>query len=233
MDLNKRIDFYFKREKNINALYRDLKSIGNLYFMGGIARELYNCSKTGEINNVRDIDIVIDSMGNSNLFNLILQKYNHQINKFGGCKIYYNSVKIDVWEIRNTWAFKSNIIKCDSSNMGKELQNTVFLNYDAIVYDMKNENFYFEKYINCLSEKILDIVLKENPHLYLNLVRVLEFKVKTGYSLSYNLRSIYQKLYQSDKNFINQLYKIEKYRENIMTKQELISEVESVINGEL
>lgn len=232
MNINKYIDLYLKRkgEKSITELYKNLKSIGNLYIMGGFARELYNFSKTGKIENVRDIDIVIDTMGNTNLFNNIIKKYNYNINKFGGYKIIFNNLKIDVWEINNTWAFKENIIKYDRSNMGKDLQNTVFLNYDSIVYDVNNEKFYFEQYMNCLSERILDIVLKDNPHIYLNLVRALEFKLKTGYTFSYRLRNMFQKAYLFDKNFINRLYEIEKNRDNIMSKHELINEVENIIN---
>ena len=42
------------------------------------------------------------------------------------------------------------------------LPKTVFLNMDAIIYDMKNDKWYDTEYKKAMETKVLDIILEEN-----------------------------------------------------------------------
>lgn len=233
MELQKLIYQYFGQASASYDLYRYLHDIGEVYLLGGVARELYNYkySKNSRITPVRDIDIVVNLKENYQLLDSLMKNFPYKLNRFGGYKIEINNVKIDIWEIQKTWAYRNNIIKYGRNNMGLNLQNTVFLNYDAIIYYSNKNRFYSKKYKECLEKKVLDIVLSKNPEVYLNLLRTIEFKVKTGYSLSPRLMELFYTYYIHDRDFIERLYMIENYRANMLTKSDIKREAEIIITN--
>lgn len=49
---------------------------------------------------------------------------------------------------------------------------------DSIIYDMSNDRWLDEIYKEAKDSKILDVVLEDNPHLELNILRAIIFKRK-------------------------------------------------------
>ena len=64
-------------------LFKKLEQYGNLYLIGGVLREFKD---HGCIQELRDIDIVVDTLEKENC-KVMLNEYEPQINTFGGYKI--------------------------------------------------------------------------------------------------------------------------------------------------
>lgn len=58
---------------------------------------------------------------NNNGLDDVLRKYNTKINRFGGYKISFNDINVDIWRIENTWAFKNQKIN-NKKSQKKELK---------------------------------------------------------------------------------------------------------------
>lgn len=152
---------------------------GDTYIFGGIIRDLAIFGKEGFHS---DIDIVVD--GDWSDLVPILKSYGALENKFGGLRLVVDNWPIDIWEAKNTWAIKQGHIKYQGI---ASLTDTTVLNWDGILMNLRTKNFVYRKdYFEELSERILDIVLVENPNPIGMLIRVLRhFKQKDATKISY------------------------------------------------
>lgn len=161
---------YYKDSPVIDIL-RVLQNIADIYVMGGVLREY---KEYGLLRNVRDLDLCID-IHDKIVWHKILQKYSYTKNRFGGYKFDCNGIKIDVWEIQNTWAIRNGLVPL-TKPYGETLEQTVFLNIDGLVYDWNrgiwNDNFYQRT----ISTGVLDIILEDTPGLDLNLARAISLQ---------------------------------------------------------
>lgn len=164
----------------VNELLTDLLEIGDLYVMGGALREFRDgwC-----LANIRDLDICMD-IHSDGLWIRLLQKYQHTINRFGGYKFMCDDFKVDVWDVRNTWAFKQGLIDVSAGDYFEKLPQSVFLNLDAICYDLKNNRWNDSIYVEAMETRVLDIVLQENPCIYLNILR--SMVLRRTYGMAYS-----------------------------------------------
>lgn len=167
-------------------LLKCLEETGDLYLIGGVLREYKDY---GKIKKLRDIDIVID-IKSMDSWNNILKKYNPGRNKFDGYKIECSNLIVDIWSISECWAYRENIIKCDPAKYVENLPQTVFLNMDSIVYDMRNDRWFDKIYRAAKDRGILDVVLEDNPHLELNILRAIILKERYHMVFSEKLISI-------------------------------------------
>lgn len=209
---------YLKKYPLASEFFCHLENIGDIYLIGGVLREFRDYER---IINLRDIDIIIN-IKNSILWNDLIDKYPFKINRFGGYKLYFKNLLVDVWKIEQTWAFRNNIIKCNSDEYVKYLNKTVFLNIDSIIYDWKREVWYDELYKNAMETKTIDVVLKENPELLLNIVRSLVLKDRYNMNFSDTLKDIIKNQYYEFEDlysFINILYneQIRRYKKEILS----------------
>lgn len=173
---------YFKNTSSIEFIF-SLEKIGNLYFIGGILREFKDYEK---IKSVHDVDIIID-VNDLTLWNLLVQKYKPSINKFNGYKFTLSNSIVDVWFLKECWAFREHKIICNSNEYVNFLPKTVFLNIDSIIYDWSNDKWNDDIYQQAMDTGMLDIVLKENPYIELNILRAIVFKEKYQMQFSNNL----------------------------------------------
>lgn len=175
---------YYKDSPVIDIL-RVLQNIADIYVMGGVLREY---KEYGLLRNVRDLDLCID-IHDKIVWHKILQKYSYTKNRFGGYKFDCNGIKIDVWEIQNTWAIRNGLVPL-TKPYGETLEQTVFLNIDGPVYDWNrgiwNDNFYQRT----ISTGVLDIILEDTPGLDLNLARAISLQQKYNLKLSNRLNYI-------------------------------------------
>ena len=161
-------------------LFEELLHAGDVYLIGGILREYRD---KGYIQELRDADFVI-KVTDRKRWNDLLEKYQPRKNRFNGFKLICSGLLVDIWELKETWAYREGVIKCDPEEYVKYLPCTVFLNIDAIIYDLKEDVWYDEIYREALKTGLIDIVLEKNPYVLLNIVRamVLRRKYKMKYS---------------------------------------------------
>lgn len=168
------------------CLLEQIGEIGKIYFIGGVLREFRDYNT---IHQVRDIDIVVDTDDRVK-FEKICEKYNASRNYFQGYKLVCSGLIMDVWRLDDTWAYKNNLVDFDVNCKIAQLQKTVFLNIDGIVYDLNGDKWYDDNYQDAMRSKILDVVLKDNPAVPLNVMRAMVLKNKYNMVYSESLKQI-------------------------------------------
>lgn len=224
------IDFLQTRPP-AESLFNELNNAGDLFLIGGVLREYLD---NDAINSLRDIDIVI-KINDTNVWNNIIKKYNPSKNIFCGYKFICSEFIFDVWLIEETWAFKNNLVhynNCDE--FIENLQHTVFLNMDALVYDFKKGIWYKDKYDKAIKENTIDVVLKDNPQIPLNIVRLFVIKNRYNMKISNTLKDIIIETlnqYESLEDFIDQLIKIQnnRYHNIYLDKNRLKQEITNIV----
>lgn len=138
---------------------------GDVYLFGGVLRDLALLGKRG-FNS--DIDVVVE--GDWLQFTSYLDSLQASKNKFGGYRLWIDSVPIDIWNAQDTWAIKNELV---SYNGIASLTETTVLNWDAILMNWRTRNFIFrEGYFEQLKSRVLDIVLEDNPNPLGMMIRV-------------------------------------------------------------
>lgn len=199
-EFRKRINNIIKNYPKVDNLLDEIINGGETLFIGGALRE-YKDNQLSKL--PRDFDIVVDT--DDKILEAILLPYNPHKNRFEGYQIDFFDFVIDVWCLKNTWAFKENLVKCQPKDYSSRLQDTVFLNIDAIVYNLSQDIWYDEKYSEAMRTKILDVVLEENPQLALNIVRTIFLKQKYSMHLSERLKEIIYSFVVNSNDFISLL----------------------------
>ena len=218
----------YSKLKTDNDSYKFIMNLMNcydLYLFGGGVRDFLN----NDLDYARDLDFVIKSKNNEdiNLEKYIPKHIKYKKNRFNGYKIFFENYIFDIWDIKNTWAFKYDILE----NSVENLLDSVYLNIDSLLYNL-NEN----KYINNCDKtykkiKQLDIVLKETPCEKLNLLRALVYKNKYSLKMSNNLKKqFYKYINSNNEKLINEFMLLQKehYNNYIYTRQELTKELTSL-----
>ncbi|WP_285316036.1 hypothetical protein [Providencia rettgeri] len=146
----------------INVL---LEEKNDVFLFSGVIRDYFLYKDKSSNFNVRDIDIVVSDIDkfHSTFKNIV--KYNK--NSFGGLKLYFNDINIDVWQANSTWGLNRVLPKDKNpSNIINTLPKTVFFNCSSILFDFQNKKFIenednsFQFFLN---NRVLDIVLEDNP----------------------------------------------------------------------
>lgn len=221
-NMEKMLSEYLTKHNPAKVLFDELKGLGNVYLIGGVLREVRD---NGGIQSLRDIDIVLDTIKEKE-YREVLKMYAPTLNRFGGYKVVFKDLIIDIWLLRQTWAYSADIIKCNIEDYSKMLPQTVFLNMDSIVYDMKNKKWYDEEYIKAMETKVLDVVLEKNPFVELNIVRSFVIKKKYKMDFSDKLKALIKDYaYDCDKkgdDVVLKLYEAQnmRYKKEILTKME-------------
>lgn len=171
--LQKRIDRFFDshkyRREEVRMLIEELNKLGRVAVFGGMLRDL---AFAGNNFFSSDVDLVVDFSDTGQLTKVI-SNYKFKVNSFGGCRVFLKKWTVDIWELKNTWAFKNGHV--EPANFQK-LISTTFFNWDAIVYMYKERNIFCkENYLRDMNEKLLDINLEENPNNLGATVRAIRF----------------------------------------------------------
>lgn len=166
-----------------------LMSEANIYLFGGAVRDYLN----GDINKARDLDFVLECKNVNSYIDIAMYIYGgvkYTKNRFGGYKITFNNhLTIDIWNIQDTWAFKTNKLMTSPSNLLK----TVYLNIDSLVYCLNTDKYIDncdKNYYEIMKNGILDIVFEDNPQIELNLLRALVLRDKYKMKLSKKLKEV-------------------------------------------
>jgi len=216
--------FFARKNCQSQELSNFLNSISqhaDILLFGGAIRDI-------ALNGIRsfnsDLDFVFDG-DTEHLKNIItkqqlsqhgITKPKIQANKFGGYRVQNEHLDIDIWPIKETWAFKQSLV--DYHSMAS-LLNTTITNWDAILFSWQRKKLIYPKhYFEHLNSGYLDIVLDVNPNELGLLVRILRhFVLKEANIFSQQLSNIvYQKLLKYDFNTIHYQEQLS-YGENYIT----------------
>lgn len=216
-------DAVFNRLNNdlsASLFLMQLMSEANIYLFGGAVRDYLN----GEINNARDLDFVLESKNDGFYIDISMYIYGgvtYTKNRFGGYKITFNNhLTIDVWNIQDTWAFKTNKLMTSPSNLLK----SVYLNIDSVVYCLNTDKYIDncdKSYYEIMKNGILDIVFEDNPQIELNLLRALVLRDKYKMKFSKKLEDVLFNYININRNtFIKNLLNLQKNHYKIVLLDE-------------
>ncbi len=215
-EFRKKLGIYFSAlGKRKNSPVKDLFNIlkhekFSVYAFGGFPRDIF---LRGTNAHFRDIDLVIEGI-QINLFKDVFRDYVIGENKFGGLKIKYKSLIVDIWPLEQTWAFQQKHIESISF---QNIEETTFLNFESILFEVnpsisRPRKIFYEGFYNLINSDVLEVNLEPNPFPDLNIVRALyaakKFNLKIGPKLGEfiienakefeeeHLYSIYKKKYK-------------------------------------
>lgn len=133
--------------------------------------------------NIRDLDIVLNSKID---LEQIFHKNNIKRNSFGGYKIKVQDLEIDLWYVKNTWAY--NYQKTLDFFLAENLPDTAFFNFSSISYSFKKQKFFYKKdFLRFLRDKEINVVYKPNSNPALCIVNTLYYSNKYNLKISKNL----------------------------------------------
>lgn len=140
---------------------------------------------------IRDLDIVVNSI-DEEIFKIISQ-FTYRKNSFGGYKLIIDSLDVDLWELKNTWALKYD--KVDPKLFEElNLPNTSFFNFSSIIYNYNLKEFIFNRdFEKFIESRELDLVLEENPLPQLCIINTIYYKEKFHLNIALNLKKYFVK----------------------------------------
>lgn len=149
-----------------------------VYVFSGIIRDFFLEIPNHEIlqgkkkkRSPRDLDFVLDGDCKADMFTA----GNVHVNQYGGLKLEWGNVTVDVWSLEETWG----IIEDGKPVTPQSLLETSFFNFSAIVYDYNKEKFIIGRpFLDFLNTNILDVVYEKNPKPDLCIVNTLYYKEK-------------------------------------------------------
>jgi Nucleotidyltransferase domain len=151
------IEYPSKSIANFLNFLSDALPDGDVYLFGGILRDL---ALHGQRGFNSDIDLVVE--GNWPNCVTYLSKLGAQRNKFGGYRLTLAGWPIDIWNAEETWAIREGLVPYHGIS---SLAETTVLNWDAILMNWRTKVFvHRHTYIEAVRERILDVVLQENPN---------------------------------------------------------------------
>ncbi|MCQ3000763.1 hypothetical protein NLO98_13500 [Pseudomonas syringae] len=167
----KRIVRFFDSSKRSEVLsfITHLSHVGEVLVFGGLLRDIALFGSKG-FNS--DIDLVVDCSVEGLKAFFDGGKHAFKRNKFGGYRLEVGGWTVDVWPIRETWAFKHTPI----TYVGREsLLLTTITNWDSVIYSFKDKKIISSScYLDCIRYGELDIVLTDNPNEAGVLMRVIK-----------------------------------------------------------
>ncbi|WP_017444607.1 hypothetical protein [Gayadomonas joobiniege] len=156
--------------KQVMEIINPLANIAPVYLFGGAIRDI---ALEGLYRFYSDLDFVVDCPPEqlADYIKRLPTTLPVQQNKFGGYRIHCDKWWLDIWALENTWAFKQGCVKFDSPS---SLLKTTILNWDAILYNVKNKQLIMPAhYLAELQSGLLDLQLAENPNPTGALIRIL------------------------------------------------------------
>ncbi len=150
--------FLSNLSNSIREFIFDLSYRTNVYLFSGIIRNFYLNTKTSGF---RDIDLVIED---DILLETLYPNLQLKRNSFGGYKIIIDTIAIDIWVIKSTWALNQGQLKLPLQ-LSYQIPDTTFFNFSSILYSLNDNTFIIGKqFKRFLRDKKIDIVLTENPY---------------------------------------------------------------------
>lgn len=134
----------------------------------------------------RDIDFVVYAKEKITLPIELFHGINITRNKFGGVKLTFPHLTIDVWGLDRTWG----VLQVGGNPTPNTLIRTVFFNFSAIVFDYKKQNFiYSDDFLKFYKSKTMDLVYERNPYPTACVVNACYYALEYNFSIGKRLRT--------------------------------------------
>lgn len=185
----------------------------NVYIFSGVIRNYFL-----NLTDNRDLDLVLESPIE---IEELLLKNTYRLNSFGGYKIQFENINIDLWYLDNTWSLKNYQLTLNYQ-LDRYIPQTAFFNFSAVLYSYNNKQFIYTKhFLRFLRDKKIEMVYAPNPNNALCIVNTFyyrdKFKMKVGGKLKEHIKRISNKnLEQTEevqkKHFGKIIYSIEELK---------------------
>lgn len=150
----------------------------DVYIFSGVIRNYF----LGRLD-CRDLDIVVKSL--APLKELLDISPSVHKNQFGGYKIKYSFIEIDIWELDKTWGIQAKNMK----STPESLVNSAFFNFSGILYNLNKHCFIIsEPFCYFFNTKEMDLILEDNPCPELCIVNTFYYEQKYSFKISHNLK---------------------------------------------
>lgn len=228
-----------KTEKDFGQFILNAFVFGTAYVVGGYVRD-FIVGKSS-----RDIDLIFDSHRDlEELLTTLSCQYSK--NRHGGIKLYFQNITVDIWEIKNNWAFKNQLVYLNEKDILHSIAKGCFYNYDALVVNLHTFNYNIRYFNQFIKLKELDILQKNsqykklNPTIEANIIRALYIKkmyptVKfTNNVESYLLMQLKRLSFTSGDsiNVIKTILKVKNsyFKYNKMLEADLVNDIRKFLN---
>lgn len=170
VSLSKRVVRFLEREKQrderLGGLLERLSAY-DVYVFGGVLRDLALFGAKGFSS---DIDLV--HLGNHRSVEESIAMAGVRQNRFGGLRIATDFWFVDLWEARQTWAFRCGLKEYRGVD---SLLETTITNWESVLFSLSNDRIICsERYFADLGRGYLDVVCEHNPNalgMYVRLLR--------------------------------------------------------------
>ncbi|MEX2411905.1 MAG: hypothetical protein WD607_11170 [Candidatus Paceibacterota bacterium] len=192
----------------------------DVYVFSGIIRNYFL-----NRHELRDLDFVVEDISR---IRELIENFEYRENSFGGFKINIGGMNVDLWETKNTWAFKyQNQI---DYKLFRAIPNTSFFNFSSVIYHLNKKEFIFNKdFLRFLKSKELEISYSPNPNYQLCLLNTIYYSEKYRLTIGRELKKFLIEYSKSmDSNFSE--VQIKHFGKVIYSESEIKDKINLIIN---
>ncbi|MCC3647427.1 hypothetical protein JGK52_12240 [Cytobacillus oceanisediminis] len=206
---------FVKQNPKVGHFLEQIQEYGELIVLGGALRDF-------SFNQIpRDIDIMVNTVETD--FDDIMNMYDYRKNRFGGYNVLIDNIELDVWSIKDNWAFKNRYYDASFKNVTKG----AFFNIDAIALNLDTGDIDADKFSETLKNRMLDINLDlsyidSNPNPEKNVVRAFRLRKKWKLEFSKSVQSYCQRWFDNNENSFEIIFNVEKkhYGDNLLKESD-------------
>ena len=181
--VRKFMDAETTRDPGLACLVDRLSESSNAYLFGGVVRDIAIGRRDGRREWVPgDIDIVHEPYSSVDILPVI-DGMTFVRNRFGGLRVRTGLWDVDIWEARDTWAFRNGLVAYQGI---ESILGTTITNWESVLYRIDGGKVICgDAYLDDIERGYLDVVLDVNPNRLGMCVRLMRAcSVKEQVSLS-------------------------------------------------
>jgi hypothetical protein len=135
-----------------------LRRLGSASLIGGAIRDV---ARAGVRAFSSDLDFVVRGSPRE-IFHKSMRSYDATPNKFGGFSLAFETWKVDVWHIEDTWAKTSGHVDIQRT---RDLLQCTFFDWDSALFDIETEHLIYDPgYLDRLRRGVMEMQLEANPN---------------------------------------------------------------------
>jgi hypothetical protein len=204
------VDNWLRRIPQLAGLFAALAMSGRVGIFGGFVRDRIHNVIHGEKIRPRDLDLVVDGA-------LTIQAKGEETNNFGGNRRWLApDLKVDYWELRQTYAFRKGLLKPGF----EALPRTTVYTANACLFEISSRQLIECGAIHDISRRIIAFNCRD----YLNVFpeyqafRAIELAKRLGYQLHHDVLE-FVVLQLRSSTWINFVRAVQQHRREISTEE--------------
>jgi len=185
---------YSRLSDDVVSFLKELNTKTKAYVFSGIIRNYFLNEET-----IRDLDLIIEYNENIPIY---LESFSFKKNSFGGYKLNFASIQVDLWYINKTWAI-SDYQKIVNFYIPEYITSTSFFNFSSILFDLQSQQFIINnEFLKFLRDKRIELVFEPNPNVQLCIINSFYYEEKYNLRLGKKLQKyLVRKFKNIDQNF--------------------------------